>query len=132
MASLFRDRVRPMATVDPRMHDAVIFALPQSDPVGELVRRLDDAGVASAFATQGLRETAQRLGARAERSVVVTNGADGVEAARTGGFSLVIGVGPADLLERGADAVVDDVAVVEVRTGDRRMSEIPDALESFS
>jgi trehalose-phosphatase len=34
-------------------------------------------------------------------------------------------------LERGADAAVDDLADIEVRTGDRRMSEIPNALESY-
>jgi len=83
----------------------------------------------------GLREAARGLGARAERSVVIDARPEGITAARDGGFSLVIGVGSskraADLLERGADAVVDDLADIEVRTGDRRMSEIPNALESY-
>ena len=97
------------------------------------------AGIGTATAegadAAGLRDATQRIGARAERSVVVDDTADGIVAARNGGFSLVIGLGPAgrahELLERGADVVVDDLAAVGVRTGDRRMSEIPDALDSF-
>ncbi len=129
----------PRVTVDPRLHDAVIFVVPHSDSAAELTRRLHDAGVETASAegadTAGLRETAQRIGARAERSVVIDDDADGIVAARNGGFSLVIGFGPAEgggeLLERGADVVVDDLGAVGVRTGDRPMSEIPDALGSY-
>ena len=129
-----------MVSVDPRLHDAVIFQVPQSDSVTDLVRRLHDAGVVTRVdvAVQdaaGLREAARGLGARAERSVVIAARPEGITAARDGGFSLVIGVGSskraADLLERGADAAVDDLADIEVRTGDRRMSEIPNALESY-
>ena len=129
-----------MVTIDPRLHDAVIFQVPQSDSVTDLVRRLQEAGVVTRVdsATRdaaGLREAARRLGTRAERSVVIEARPEGIAAARDGGFSLVIGVGSSeragDLLERGADAVVDDLADIEVRTGDRRMSEIPNALESF-
>lgn len=130
----------PQATVDPRLHDAVIFVVPQSDSIKELEQRLQGAGVQTATAeaqadTAQLREIAQRIGARAERSVVVDDSADGVVAARNAGFSLVIGLGSAErageLLERGADAVVGDLATVSVRTGDRRMSEIPDALGEY-
>ena len=129
-----------MVTIDPRLHDAVIFQVPPSDSVTDLVRRLHEAGVGTRVdsATRdaaGLREAARRLGTRAERSVVVEARPEGIAAARDGGFSLVIGVGSSErageLLERGADAVVDDLADIEVRTGDRRMSEIPNALESF-
>jgi trehalose-phosphatase len=129
-----------MVSIDPRLHDAVIFQVPQSDSVTDLVRRLHDAGVKTRVdsATQdaaGLREAARGLGTRAERSVVVDARPEGITAARDGGFSLVIGVGSSeragDLLERGADAAVDDLADIEVRTGDRRMSEIPNALESY-
>jgi trehalose-phosphatase len=133
------DVTTPRVTVDPRLHDAVIFVVPQSNSMAELARRLGDAGVETASAegadTAGLRETAQRIGARAERSVVVDDDADGIVAARNGGFSLVIGLAPAErggeLLQHGADVVVDDLGAVEVRTGDRRMSEIPDALDSY-
>jgi trehalose-phosphatase len=128
-----------VVTVDPRLHDAVIFQVPHSDSVGDLERRLHGAGVetlvdAGAQDAAGLREAARRLGTRAERAVVIA-GPDGITAARDGGFSLVIAVGPAeragDLLQHGADAAVDDLADIEVRTGDRRMSEIPNALESY-
>jgi len=127
-------------TIDPRLHDTVIFVVPQSDSLTELAQRLHGAGVETASAEPGadaaqLREAAQRIGARAERSVVVDDSADGIVAARNGGFSLVIGLGPqgraAALLQRGADVVVGDLAAVGVRTGDRPMSEIPDALDSY-
>ena len=127
----------PKVTIDPRLHDAVIFVVPQDDSVAELVQRLHGAGVGTATAEGAadpadLRDAAQRMGARAERSVVVDATADGIVAARNGGFSLVIGLGHAsELAERGADVVVDDLAAVGVRTGDSRMSEIPDALESY-
>jgi trehalose 6-phosphate phosphatase len=80
-------------------------------------------------------EAAGRLGARPGRCVVVANDAAGVTAARDGGFALVIGVdrsGHHDELRRfGADAVVDDLREVTVRTGDRRMSQLPDALQAL-
>lgn len=129
-----------MVTVDPRLHDAVIFQVPHSDSVDDLVRRLHGGGVqtlvdAGMQDAAGMREAARRLGTRAERSVVVDTRPDGITAARDGGFSLVIGIGPAErsneLSEHGADAVVEHLADIEVRTGDRRMSEIPNALESY-
>ena len=132
---------RSPVTVDPRLHDAVILQVPQSDSVAGLVHRLHEAGIETAVVgsveldAAGVREAAQGLGARAERSVVIETKPDGITAARTGGVSLVIGVGSSeragDLLERGADAVVDDLAGIDVRTGDRRMSEIPNAVESY-
>ncbi|MGO9223657.1 trehalose-phosphatase [Mycobacterium sp.] len=176
-------------TIDPRYHEAVIFDLdgvvtdklqdPLVDgvPVFEstvaLVRRLQDAGVATAVYSSRrnceqvlkaagvddlfpvridgvvadelglagkpdpalLLEAARRLGVGPELSVVVEDADVGVEAGRNGGFALVIGIdrtGHADeLLWCGADAVVADLADVAVRTGDRRMSEIPNALESY-
>ncbi|HUL99598.1 MAG TPA: trehalose-phosphatase [Mycobacterium sp.] len=129
----------PKVTIDPRLHDAVIFVVPQSDSLAQLTQRLHDAEVETATTESGpadaaeLRDTAQRMGARAERSVVVDATADGIVAARNGGFSLVIGLGgeAGNLLESGADVVVDNLAAVAVRTGDRRMSEIPDALDSY-
>jgi trehalose 6-phosphate phosphatase len=87
----------------------------------------------------GLRDTlsaaANRLAARPGRSVVVANDAAGVQAGRDGGFALVIGVdrtGHRDELRRfGADAIVADLDEVTVRTGDRRMSQLPDALQAL-
>jgi alpha,alpha-trehalase len=127
--------------IDPRLHDAVIFKVPQSDSAAELEQRLHGAGVETTRLgddvtdSRELRDTARKLGSRAERSVVIDDDADGILAARNAGFAMVIGVGPAqvadELTERGADAIVADLADIGVRTGDRRMSEIPDALASY-
>ena len=83
-----------------------------------------------------LLETARRLGVRPGRAVVIEDSEAGVSAARAGGFATVIGVDRSGaardaLLGCGADAVVGDLAEVTLRTIDRRMSTLPDALESF-
>jgi len=83
-----------------------------------------------------LIETARRLGVRPARTVIVEDSEAGVTAARAGGFGLIIGVdrigdARAELTERGADAVIGDLAEVTVRDIDRRMSALPDALSSF-
>ncbi|MBI2694258.1 trehalose-phosphatase [Mycobacterium nebraskense] len=82
-----------------------------------------------------LLEATRRLGVRPQRSVVVEDAAAGVTAGRDGGFALVIGVdrnGHTDeLLQCGADVVVAELADIAVRTGDKRISEIPNALESY-
>ncbi len=82
-----------------------------------------------------LLEAIRRLGVVPERSVVVEDAEAGVEAGRNGGFALVIGVdrtGHADELVRyGADVVVPDLADVAVRSGDKRMPELANALESY-
>ncbi len=83
----------------------------------------------------GLVGAANRLAARPGRCVVVTTDDAGVRAARDDGFALVIGVersGNRDALRRdGADTIVADLGEITVRTGDRRMSELPDALQSL-
>lgn len=83
-----------------------------------------------------LIEAARRLGVRPGRTVVVEDAEAGVTAARAGGFGLVIGVDRtgetgAELSAFGADAVVGDLSQVTVRSIDRRMSTLPDALASF-
>jgi alpha,alpha-trehalase len=82
-----------------------------------------------------LLEATSRLGVRPQRCVVVENSDAGVAAGRDGGFALVIGVegtGRVDELARnGADVVVADLADVAVHTGDKRISELPNALESY-
>ncbi|CAA0094040.1 putative glycosyl hydrolase [Mycolicibacterium vanbaalenii] len=82
-----------------------------------------------------LREAARQLGVRPQRCVVVENSAAGVAAGRAGGFALVVGIdgtGGADELTRnGADIVLDELADIAVRTGDRRISELPNALASY-
>lgn len=63
-------------------------------------------------------EAARRLGAEPARTVVVEDAQAGCEAGRRGGFGLVIGVNRADqrdeLLQHGADVVVDDLEEVTV------------------
>ena len=78
---------------------------------------------------------ANRLGARPGRCVVVATDAADVAAGREGGFALVIGVdrtGHRDALRSsGADTVVADSREITVRTGDQRMSQLPDALQAL-
>jgi trehalose-phosphatase len=82
-----------------------------------------------------LLEATRRLGSVPERSVVIEDAEAGVEAGRNGGFALVIGIdrtGHAEELRRhGADVVVFDLADVAVRTGDKRISQLPNALDSY-
>ena len=82
-----------------------------------------------------LVEAARRLAVRPQRCVVIESSAAGVAAGRDGGFALVIGIdgtaGADELTRRGADVVLDDLADVAVRAGDRRISELPSALESY-
>jgi trehalose-phosphatase len=80
-------------------------------------------------------EAVRQLGVSPQRAVVVEYTGAGVSAGQDGGFALVIAVdrtGPADTLLRcGADVVLDNLADVAVRTGDKRISELPNALESY-
>jgi len=109
--------------------------------IGDLFAVRVDGVVADGLGLPGkpdpalLLEATRRLGAIPERCVVVEDAAAGVEAGRRGGFTLVIGVdrtGHADeLLRCGADVVVPDLADVAVRTGDKRMSQLPNALDSY-
>ncbi|KJX75736.1 trehalose-phosphatase [Mycobacterium lepromatosis] len=82
---------------------------------------------------------ANRLMAQPGRCVVVAVDAAGVTAAHYGGFALVLGLvigedrtSHRDTLRRsGADTVVADLREIIVRTGDRRVSELPDALQTI-
>lgn len=126
-------------TIDPRRHDAVLFddAL---NTTQALVRQLQEVrigtGVFSSSDSDGdvLIAAADRLAVRPGRCAVLTADPAGIAAARGGGFALVIGVdraGHRDGLRRhGADAIVTDPSEIAVRTGDRRMSELPDALQA--
>ncbi|OBH01499.1 trehalose-phosphatase [Mycobacterium sp. E3247] len=113
--------------IDPRRHDAVLFDAPEPALDG----RLHEIGVATAVfsSAEDLSRAADDVGALPGRGVVVTTHEAVVKAARAGGFALVIGVGHGDALaDAGADAVVADAREVTVRTGDLRMSQLPDAL----
>jgi trehalose 6-phosphate phosphatase len=122
--------------IDPRRHDAVLF---DTDTAlgSTLATQLREIGVGTAvISADGPVQAANRLRVRPGRCVVVAGDAAGVEAARTPGFALVIGVAPAGhgdaVHEAGADAVVADLGDVTVRTGDRRMSQLPDALQALA
>jgi trehalose 6-phosphate phosphatase len=120
-------------TIDPRRHDAVLFdAQVDATP---LVARLWEAGINTAdFSSTDPAAAADRLGVRPGRCAVVALDAAGVTAARDAGFALVIGVdrtGRGEYLSLGADTVVADVREVAVRTGDLRMSQLPDALQAL-
>ncbi|OBB23320.1 trehalose-phosphatase [Mycolicibacterium elephantis] len=95
----------------------------------------DELGLAGKPDPAMLLEAARRVGADAERTVVIDHAEAGVRAARAGGFALVVAVdreGHADgLLGLEADAVVADLAEVELREGDTRMSRLPNALHSY-
>ncbi|MDI3315055.1 MAG: trehalose-phosphatase [Mycobacterium sp.] len=177
--------MKPPVTIDPRLHDAVIFdrdvviagggngGVAAVVSAAALARKVRQAGVAAAVYWRGgdaertlgaagvgglftvcvggadegapglpvepepagLRCAAGKLGVAVERAVAVQADGAGVAAARNAGFAVVIGVdvdGHADeLLGCGADVVVPDLAEVEVRTGDKRMSERPNALDSY-
>jgi trehalose-phosphatase len=142
-----------VVTIDPRLHDAVIFdldAVTASGSAEVLVRELAEAGVATVRVDRAvadgdgsprkpdgalLMEMASRLNAAPERTVVVGNAAAGVRAGCDGGFARVIGVDTTgradDLLRSGADLVVADLSDIGVRTGDKRMSGLPNVLDSY-
>jgi trehalose 6-phosphate phosphatase len=120
-------------TIDPRRHDAVLFDT-EVDPI-PLVARLQEAGIGSAdFSSTDPIAAAVRAGVRPGRCAVVAHDAAAVTAARDGGFALVIGVdrtGQREYLSLGADAMVAHLSEVAVRTGDLRMSQLPDALQAL-
>ena len=82
-----------------------------------------------------LLEATSRLGMRPQRCVVVDHSDVGVAAARDAGFALVIGIdgtaGADELARAGADVVLADLADIAVRTGDKHISVLPNALTSY-
>jgi trehalose-phosphatase len=104
--------------------------------------RLKSAGIDDLFGVcvdgipaASLLEATRQLGVRPQRSVVLDDAGAGIAAAQNDGFALVVGVdragNPDRLLGCGADVVVADPEDVTVRAGDRRISELPDAVESY-
>jgi trehalose 6-phosphate phosphatase len=118
--------------IDPRRLDAVLFDL-GDQPDAAVEARLRDAGVrVDRSDATALVESANRLAVRPGRCAVVASTQAGVTAARAGGFALVVAIDATGTLDsRGADAVVSDVREIGVRTGDRRMSELPDGLQAL-
>src|ERR1700759_2959901 len=119
-------------TIDPRRLDAVLFDL-DDEPDAAVTARLRDVGVrVDRSDATALVESANRLAVRPGRCAVVTSTEAGVTAARTGGFALVVAVDSTGALDsRGADTGVTDLREVGVRTGYRRMSELPDGLQAL-
>jgi trehalose 6-phosphate phosphatase len=93
----------PSVTIDPRRHDAVLFD-PELQAPQALIAQLRDAGV-------GTGTFGPDHDFRAGRCVVVAASERVAAAARDAGFALVI----------------EDVNDISVRTGDLRMSQLPDA-----
>ena len=118
--------------IDPRRLDAVLFDLgDQRDAAVEA--RLRDAGVRiDRSDATALVESANRLAVPPGRCAVVASTEAGVTAARAAGFALVVAIDSTGALDcPGADTVVSDVREIDVRTGDRRMSELPDGLQAL-
>lgn len=122
-------------TIDPRRHDAVLLRLDGDADTAALTERLQQAGVrvgaAAPDSSDGsgaeLVAAAAGLAVRPGRCVVLTDSESGVIAARRAGFALVIGVGCDS-----ADATVAEPGAVSVRTGDRPMSALPDAMTALN
>ncbi len=84
-------------------------------------------------------EAARQLGAEPSRTVIIEDAVSGVEAAKAGGFGLVIGISRLgnrkDLLQYGAHVVVNDAAEISVAHDDsaaRKPAELASAIESFA
>jgi trehalose 6-phosphate phosphatase len=118
--------------IDPRRLDAVLFDV-GAQSAAEVEARLRDAGVrVDRSDATALVESANRLAVRPGRCAVVASTEAGVTAARAGGFALVVAIDSTGTLDsRSADTVVKDVREIGVRTGDRRMSELPDGLQAL-
>ncbi|MGW0041935.1 trehalose-phosphatase [Rhodococcus sp. NPDC003348] len=117
-----------------RLHGAgVLCAVVAS---GETLGRCEAAGIGRWFPVRigdaTPQDAAVELGVALTGAVLVASGEDVVAEARGAGFALVVAVDRAErgdeLLRRGADVVVRDAAEIELRVGDRRLSEIPGAL----
>ncbi|WP_428342115.1 trehalose-phosphatase [Mycobacterium sp.] len=113
--------------IDPRRVDAVLFDV-DDGPGATIAAQLRDAGLRLARSgASALIETADALAVRPGRCAVVTSTEQGVADARAGGFALIVAVDSAGTLRsRSADAVVKNLTDIDVRTGDRRMSELAD------
>jgi trehalose 6-phosphate phosphatase len=128
------------STIDPRRHDAVLFCI-DADPAA-LVAQLAGVGVRGVELpstensdSAALTEAVDRLHTLPGRCVLITDSAAAVKFARAGGFALIVGLNPAeggdDLRCCGADDIVRGLGEITVRTGDQRMSQLPDATEAL-
>ncbi|MGV9713358.1 trehalose-phosphatase [Gordonia sp. NPDC003424] len=128
--------LRAAVTIDARLHDAVILdvdGVPPGEISTALLSRLSAFGIAGESRPRDatLLEVAHLLDTPPQRCVVLADSPDGVTAARSGGFALVIGLDrtgdPGALRRHGADATVTDTAEIRVRLGGAHISAKPDA-----
>ncbi|MDV7245286.1 MULTISPECIES: trehalose-phosphatase [Rhodococcus] len=108
--------------------DTAVFS-----PSGEVEAVIEATGIADLFPVridgEAPNEAARRLGTQPAASVVVTRSEATATTAKRSGFALVVGIGS----EKdcwGADHMVADPAEITIRLGDRRLSQIPDAVTS--
>ncbi|MGV9673068.1 glycosyl hydrolase family 65 protein [Gordonia sp. NPDC003504] len=142
--------------IDVRRHDAVIFGVARLAPdrdaseqlsrhpeAVELLRRIRGAGMALDLVViehnepvdeivDPLLDAAHRLGVFPARTVFVDTTGMVTDAGHRAGFDLVIALHEAGTAphHESADAVVDSLAHIEVRSGFDRVSRIPEALTS--
>ena len=94
----------------------------------------DELGLAGKPMPDIFLEAARRLGVDPGRAAVVEDALSGVEAGRSGGFALVIGVDragqAAELEAKGADLVVSDLG--ELLPAPSFVDQLPDAMEGVS
>ncbi|MEZ5154065.1 trehalose-phosphatase [Rhodococcus zopfii] len=132
--------VRPVDSAVALLHQLHDFGVQVAvfSQTGDAQAVLDTVGLGESFlvgVTDGSpQNVAARLDTPLTAAVIVTADEDVVAAARRAGFALVIAVDRGDdadkLRRRGADVVVRDPGEIDLRAGDRRLSEIPDALTS--
>ena len=136
-------------TIDPRRHDAVLLAAGDVATDWGLPERLRAAGVPTvpvptdptgapgplAGAPGPLAGPAERAGVRPGRAAVLVDSPGLADAARRAGFALVIGLADGGTGDgatageiAGADVTVAGPDQIAVRTGDRRMSQLPNAI----
>lgn len=105
-----------------------------SGGLGDLVSVGTDTATTGGATPPAPAAAARRLGSPPARAAVIVGSAASASAARSAGFALVIGVAPdsrsAELHRAGANVVVAETDQIGIRTHDRRMSEIPNALTS--
>lgn len=109
--------------------------------IGELFDHKIDGNDAEQLGLQGkpapdiFLESAENLGTRPSRAVVLEDAISGVQAGRKGGFGLVIGVDrtghSADLRENGAHVTVTDLSSIKVEGYSSDTKDIPSGLERF-
>ncbi|GFG76273.1 trehalose-phosphatase [Mycobacterium botniense] len=104
--------------------------------IGDIVTVCVDLGRPGEPDPADMLEVARQLDVWPSRCVLIAASESVVRAGRDGGFALVIGVDRSghdgELRRSGADVVVADLAGVIVHSGHRRMSTLPDALQSYA